>query len=110
MDRQGGPMRWIIDTRVFDYLRRMGRQVLTIWTEPQIGCWGPGYEILVRIGEPKEIDKDMYKQYKVDTIEIWVHEQLMLKEPIALSMGNHVPDLPYRSFEVKGLVPRDQEL
>lgn len=94
-------MEIIIDDNVKQYLRTLGKNTITIYTEIVGSCWSPRPEIFVRTREP-EAPED-YKFYDEDNIKIFLFKEAKAGDRIIIKMSDYASDLPNKEITVEGI-------
>lgn len=94
-------MEIIIDNRVKEYLRSIGKRTITIYTEIVGSCWSPRPEIFVRTKEPEAPEN--YRLFKVDNIDVYLYNDIVAEDKIEIKMSEQVSDLPNKEITVEGI-------
>ena len=94
-------MRIIIDNKVKEYLRTIGRWTLTIDSEMVGSCWSPRPEIFVRPKEP--VAYENYDKFDLEDIKIYLYKEAKVDEEIRIEMAKYASDLPNKEIAVYGI-------
>jgi len=95
-------MNIIIDDKVKERLRMMGKKSITVYTAAVGSCWSPRPEIFVRLNEP--VARDKYDMFEVDGINIYLYKEAELTDDtLRIEPAKYVSDLADKEFDVHGL-------
>ncbi len=94
-------MNIIIDDKVRNYLRSLGKRAITIYTEIVGSCWSPRPEIFVRTREPEATED--YDLYNIDNIKVYMFKGANTREEVIIKMSDQVSDLPDKEIAVEGI-------
>lgn len=94
-------MEIIIDDKAKQYLKTLGKNALTIYTEIVGSCWSPRPEIFVRTREPEALEN--FKLYNLDNIKIYLFKEAKTGEKIKIKMSDYASDLPNKEIAVEGI-------
>lgn len=94
-------MEIVIDGKVKEYLRGIGKRTITIYTEIVGSCWSPRPEIFIRTGEPEAPEN--YRLFKVDNINVYLYNDLKTENKIEVKMSEQFSDLPNKEITVEGI-------
>lgn len=91
----------IIDDKVKEYLRSLGKRAITIYTEIVGSCWSPRPEIFVRTREPEALEE--YKLFEVDGFKVYLFNEAKIEDNIKIKMSEQVSDLPNKEIAIIGI-------
>lgn len=98
----GGIVNIHISEEAKEYLRGMGKNTMTIYTEMISSCWSPRPEIFVRLKEPEALEE--FDLFIVDGINIYLYKDaIAANNTIEVRPARYISDLANKEFDVLGL-------